>query len=114
MLKKEALREVRSMTGPNMRGIMLLIGKTSYSNMTRDKVKDIEYYKVKEEDTWKVCIASEASKFSNGDSEIKMFKQSDMAAVLRHICASQPKGPNGTPSSSCTEASQRTARKPFS
>ena len=58
MLKKEALRDVRSITGANMRGIMLLMGETSYSNVTRDKVKDMNYYKVKEEDMWTVCIAS--------------------------------------------------------
>ena len=88
MLKKVALRDVRSITGGNMRGIMPLMGKTSYSNVTRDKVKDMNYYKVKEEDMWKVCIASEAYEVSNGDYEIEMFEQSEMAAVLRHICVS--------------------------
>ena len=50
MLKKEAIRDVRSTTGANMRGILLLMGKTSYDDVTRDNLKDMEFYKVKNED----------------------------------------------------------------
>ena len=53
MLKKEAMRDVRSTTGSNMRGIMLLLGKTSYDDITRDNVKHMKYYEVREED---MCI----------------------------------------------------------
>ena len=88
MLKKEAMRDVRSTTGANMRGIMLLMGKTSYDDVTRDNMKDIEYYKVKEEDKWKICIAAEAYEVSNGGSEIEMISQPEMAAVLQYICVS--------------------------
>ena len=88
MLKKEAMRDVRSTTGANMRGIMLLMGKTSYDDVTRDNVKDMKYYEVKEEDKWKVSIASEVYEVSNGDSEIEMFDQPEMATVLQYICVS--------------------------
>ena len=88
MLKKEAMRDVRSTTGANMRGIMLLMGKTSYDDVTRDNMKDIEYYKVKEEDKWKICIAAEAYEVSNGESEIEMISQPEMAALLQYICVS--------------------------
>ena len=88
MLKKEAMGDVRSTTGANMRGIMLLMGKTSYDDVTRDNMKDIEYYKVKEEDKWKICIAAEAYKVSNGESEIEMISQAEMAALLQYICVS--------------------------
>ena len=65
---------------------MVLMGE--YTNLTSENVKDINYNKVKKEDMWKVCIASEAYEVSNGNSEIEMFEQSEMAAVLRHICVS--------------------------
>ena len=58
MLKKEILGDVRSTTGGNMRGIMLLMGKSSYADITKDNLKDFQYYRVNEEDKWKICIAS--------------------------------------------------------
>ena len=88
MLKREAMRDVRSITGSNMRGIMLLMGKRSYDDVTRDDVKNMTYYEVKEEDKWKVCSASEVYEISHGDSETEMFDQPEMAAVLHHICVS--------------------------
>ena len=88
MLKKEALRDVRSTTGINMRGIMLLLGESSIKKVSRDSVKKMQYYKVNKEDSWKVSIAAEAYEVSNGDMEIELFDQREMAAVLQYICVS--------------------------
>ena len=88
MLKKEAMRDVRSTTGANLRGIMLLAGESSIMNVTRDSIRKIEYYKVKDEDMWKIHITSEAYKVSQGISEIEMFDQPEMTTVLHHICVS--------------------------
>ena len=88
MPKKEAMRDVRTTTGANMRGIMLLMGKASYDDVTRDNLKDMEYYKVKEEDKLKICIVAEAYEVSNSESEIEMINQREMAAVLQYICVS--------------------------
>ena len=88
MLKKEAMRDVRSTTGANLRGIMLLAGESSIMNVTRDSLKNVEFYKVKEEDKWKIHIAAEALEVSQGISEIEMFEQQEMTAVLHHICVS--------------------------
>ena len=88
MLKKEAMRDVRSTTGANLRGNMLLAGESSIVNVTRDSIRNIEYYKVKDEDKWKINIASEAFEVSQGISEIEMFDQPEMTAVLHYICVS--------------------------
>ena len=88
MLKKEAMRDVRSTTGANLRGIMLLADESSIMNVTRDSIRNIEYYKVKDEDKWKINIASEAFEVSQEISEIEMFDQPEMTAVLHHICVS--------------------------
>ena len=88
MLKKEAMKDVRSTTGNNMRGIMLLMGKASFKDVTRVNLKDLEYYKVNEEDKWKISIATELYEICNGDSEIEMFDQSEIAAVFYSICVS--------------------------
>ena len=70
MLMKESMRDMRSTTCGNMYGIMLVMGKTSYNDITRLSMKDMEYYEVKVEDKRKVCIASEVYKIINSNSEI--------------------------------------------
>ena len=67
---------------------MLLARKSSMGNVTRDGIRNIEYYKVKDKDKWKIHIASEAFEVSQGISEIEMFNQPEMTAVLHHICVS--------------------------
>ena len=59
MLRKEAMRDVRSTTGANLRVIMLLAGKSCIVNVTRDGMKNV-----------------------------KMFDQPEMTVVLHHICVS--------------------------
>ena len=107
MLKKEALRDVRSTTGANMRGIMLLTNKKSLDKMSRDCVKKMDYYKVNEQDIWKVSIAADAYQVSNVKMEIELFDQREMAAVPTSAA------PEGASSSSCTTAARRTAHKLF-
>ena len=78
------------------------MGKSFIKKVSRDSVKNMEYYKVSNQDSWKVSISSETYEVSNSEMEIELFDQHEMAAVLRHICVS------------CTTAAQRTAHKLFS
>ena len=57
-------------------------------NVTRNSMKNVEYYEVKDEDMWKIYIASESYEVSQGFSEIEMFDQPEMTAVLLNICVS--------------------------
>ena len=51
-------------------------------------MKNVKYYEVKDEDMWKIHIASESYEVSQGFSEIDMFDQPEMTPVLHHICVS--------------------------
>ena len=48
----------------------------------------MQYYKVNKDYSWKVSIAAELYKVSNGDMEIKVLDQCKMTAVLQYICVS--------------------------
>ena len=48
MLMKEAMKDVRSVTGSNLRKIMLLVGKTSVEDINVEDVDTLEYFKLDE------------------------------------------------------------------
>ena len=88
MLKREAMKDVRSTTGANIRGIMLLSGETNIQKVNRDSLNKVEFYKVKNEDKWKVNIAADLLNCREGITEIEGYKQEEMGAVLNSICVS--------------------------
>ena len=88
MLKREALKDVGSTTGNNLRRIMLLMGESRINNVTKKNIDKIMYYKVKKEDTWKVKIASEAFDVREGHGEIANFENEEIEAILQFACVS--------------------------
>ena len=82
------MKDVRSTTGANFRGIMLLSGETTIEKVNRDSLKQLEFYITKKEDLWKVKIAADLIDFREGITEIKGFNQEEMGALLDSICVS--------------------------
>ena len=88
MLREEAIKDVRSTTGANYRGIMLLAGETGIDKVNRDSIKKVNYYEVKKEDEWKVKIATDLMDIREGISEVEGFQQKEMGNLLNSICVS--------------------------
>ena len=88
MLKREAIKDVRSTTGANYRGIMLMSGETTIQKVNRDSLKKVQFYKVKKEDEWKVNIAADLHNCREGIAEIEGFTQEEMGVLLDSICVS--------------------------
>ena len=88
MLKREALTDVRSTTGNNMRRIMLLMGENCIRNVSKNNIGKIIYYKVKKEDAWKIKIASEALDVRDGRGEIENFEKEEIEEMLQFACIS--------------------------
>ena len=88
MLKREAIKDVRSTTGANYRGIMLMSGETTIQKVNRDSLKMVQFYKVKKVDEWKVNIAAELHNCREGIAEIEGFTQEEMGVLLDSICIS--------------------------
>ena len=53
MLMETCKKDVRSVTGSNYRNIMLLLGKTSVSDVRREDVDSIEYFKLEPDESLK-------------------------------------------------------------
>ena len=88
MLRKEAMKDVRSTTGANYRGIMMLTGESSINKVNRKSLEKMKVYEVKDENLWKVNIAADLLNIRDGIMEIDEFEKEDMAALLHNICVS--------------------------
>ena len=88
MLRKEAMKDVRSTTGANYRGIMLLSGQSSIKKVTRESVKEIQYYEINQNNQWKVNIAADLINLRDGIKEIEGFEKEEMSVLLNNICVS--------------------------
>ena len=74
MLKEEAMKDVRSVTGKNFRDIMLLAGKSCVEQVRKDCLSYLTYFPLDEEDRWKVGLIKEIIDAKIGQVEVPGFK----------------------------------------
>ena len=81
--------DVRSITGKNMRNILMLTNKMRVEDITRTDVEHIKYHPLGEEDRWTVLIIQEILDMRNGEVEIPGGWNSEyLTAILDHACTS--------------------------
>ena len=88
MLMETAKQDVRSITGNNYRNIMLLVGKSSVDDVKKVDVEKIEYFPVKETDSWKVDAIREIIEVKNKVLDVEDFLLEELEAILDHLCTS--------------------------
>ena len=86
MLKEEAKKDVRSVTGKNYRNIMLLAGKSCVEQVNRATTDSITYFELDEVDRWKVGFIREVIDFKNDMVDVPGFSLEEMETILKHIC----------------------------
>ena len=86
MLKEEAKKDVRSVTGKNYRNIMLLAGKSCVEQVNRATTDSITYFELDEVDRWKVGFIREVIDFKNDMVDVPGFSLGEMETILKHIC----------------------------
>ena len=88
MLMENAIKDVRSVTGANLRNIMLLMGKTSVGEIKRVDVENINYFKLDEKESWKVQCIQEIIEAKNNRVEIPGFEREELQEMLNYLCTS--------------------------
>ena len=88
MLKLEASKDVRSTTGSNYRGIMILLGNMDVRSVSIQSIRQLEYRPVSEHDQWKVMLAKELYDVLNGDTELEGFNMTDVEDMMEFLCTS--------------------------
>ena len=88
MLMETAKKDVRSVTGHNFRNIMLLVGKTSVEAVKKDDAFKIEYFPIKETDSWRIDAIKEIVDVKTGILEIVDFEMEELEDILTYLCTS--------------------------
>ena len=88
MLKHEAIKDVRSTTGTNFRGIMLLLGDMSIANVSVQNIKNLTYRPFNMEEEWRILMAMELNDILNGDADVEGFEQEELEEMFKFLCIS--------------------------
>ena len=88
MLVETSKNDVRSVTGRNFRNIMLLVGKTSVDEVTRDDADKIEYFPIDDTEKWKITAIKEIIEVKNKAVAIENMKLEEIEEILTYLCTS--------------------------
>ena len=89
VLYSESCRDTRTVTGRNLRNIMLLTSETDVANLCPDIVKDLKYFEPSENEKFKVDAVLELFEVLYGDLLMDdSWSQDDIECLLRSICTS--------------------------
>ena len=86
MLMMEAMKDVRSVTGSNMRNIMLLLGKSSIESVKLEDLESLTYFRLGNEDRWKIPMIKEIVDIKSGEMEVPGFELEELNDLLHHLC----------------------------
>ena len=67
---------------------MLLVGKTSVEEIKKEDALRIEYFPMKEADSWKIDAIKEIINVKNQILDIENFEPEKLEEILTHLCTS--------------------------
>ena len=79
---------MRSVTGHNLRQIMLETGKTDIHQLGDVKIAVIKYHPVRNEDKWKISVVQECIDVKLGKLIIDGFSVEELDEICSHLCVS--------------------------
>ena len=88
MLLRTIQNNVRSVTGYNLRRIMLETGKTNVDQLNDVGIENIEYHPVSAEDKWKILVIKECIDVKYGRLNIDGFSSEELEEISSHLCIS--------------------------
>ena len=81
-------RNVQSQTGRNLRKIMLLMNKSTVSELDSSEVKEnFKYKAVPDDQVWRIPIVKELIEVKAGNAVIEGFTNEEILAMLEHVCS---------------------------
>ena len=88
MLRRTIQNNVRSVTGYNLRRIMLESGKNNVDQLKDVGINNIEYHPVSNDDKWKIKVIKECIDVKFGRLEIEGFSSEELEEISSHLCVS--------------------------
>ena len=76
-----------SVTGSNLRNIMLLVGKTNIEDLCPEDHSLVKYNEIPEEQPWRVSVIKEVVDVNWGESAVDGFSRQELNYILGYACA---------------------------
>ena len=88
ILMETAKKDVRSVTGHNLRQIMILLGETSVEAVEKNDINEIEYFPTSKEESLKIDIIKDIIEVKSRTVEIDNFEEDELDNILTYLCTS--------------------------
>ena len=82
------MNDTRSITGSNIRNILLLTNKYDIYDVTKHDIRNLKYNEPSKEDMWKVDFIQEISLIKSGSLNVTDFTDDELNDIMEHICTS--------------------------
>ena len=81
--------DARTITGSNLRNILLMTGLARVEDLTTESVADIEHNHILEKDMWRVNIIKEIIDMKQGDLDMPDgWTNGELEEILNYTCTS--------------------------
>ena len=80
--------DVRSVTGSNLRNILLLTDKDTVEEINSIDIKKLKYHEVTKENDWKIELLKEIIETKNNQLSISEFSVEELNDILEYLCTS--------------------------
>ena len=78
--------DVRSITGSNVRNILLLTEKDNFEEVTKHDIKELKYHASAGDDSWKISFIKEITEIKNNKLGLNEFTKEELNEILAHLC----------------------------
>ena len=78
--------EVRSITGSNLRNLLLVSDKNSIEELSKEDIKQLKYEQIAENDVWKGKMINEITDIKFQRLEVENFSIEELDEILFHLC----------------------------
>ena len=80
--------DTNSITGSNLRNILLMTDKTTIEELVPDDLSSLKYQPMPEDEMWKLSILQEIIDTKHGNMEISEFRHNELEGMLDYLCKS--------------------------
>ena len=81
---KYARRDVRSITGSNIRNILLLTEKDAFADITKRDIRELMYKEIANDEFWKICFIREIIEVKNEQLGLNDFTKEGTNDILTY------------------------------
>ena len=80
--------DTRSITGCNLRRILLLVKRSKVEEISKDDIENIEYANLNDDDCWRVNLIKEITNVKFGQVSVEGFSNEECEEILQFACTS--------------------------